>query len=195
MKSVRCGLGMAGIVLAGVLFTGSQAGAAFVNASYAWTGSAGWRASGLVRYDETLAFPSALGELYGGSGTSNGIEYLDLAIYNPIGVLMGSWIQIEASAVLYQTLRMTIDSTLDALAAGGRLEIGNTAVRSAYFGGTQGSAFLIGWNYSIVDRGPGALTFVVQPDTDPSPVSAPGTAGLLVLGIGLVVGLRRVHAR
>lgn len=184
------GLVAAAIVCHCLLGTG-EADASFVNASYTWSGAKGWRAEGMIRYDDTFPFPTALGALYG--GVTAGIDYLDLAIFDPSGAMRGSWIQIIGAVVQYNTLRITLNAETNALAAGARLDIGNTAVRSAYFGGTQGASLVIGWNYSVVDRGPGSLAFVPrqEPDPEPTPISVPGTAGLLVLGIGLVGAARR----
>jgi len=175
----------------------ATASASLINASYSWSGAKGWTASGAIRYDDSIMYPAAAGVSWG--EFSNGIEYLDLSIFDSTGLLKGAWVEIMAGVVQYNTLRITLDTRagVDVLAAGSKLDLGTTSdtTRPHLFGGNVGAGknLVIGWNWSIADTGPGALTFTAV--ADPTPTPAPATAALMLLGLYLAAASRGRYAR
>lgn len=175
----------------------ASASASFINATYSWTGNKGWSASGSIHYDDAIMYPAAAGSSWGTLNT--GIEYLDLSIFDSNGLLKGSWVEITAGIVQYNTLRITLDTSgaVDVLASASKLDLGITtdSTRPDYWGGTVGPSknLVIGWNRVLVDSGPSTVAFTLIPEPpDPKPIPAPGAAALLLLGL---VGLAASRAR
>jgi MYXO-CTERM domain-containing protein len=187
------------VALAIALSTPLAAPAGLITADWSWTGDAGWSAGGVVTWDDTIAFPAASGAGTSGGLRNTGIDYLDVALYRPSGASAGAWVNIRDGNVLGRHVLATIDSAALDFALGSTLNVGDVAwaqvARLSIILGTGGAIVI---NSSIMDRGPGAVSFVLRqpppdPTPDPTPIAVPAPLALIGLGLALL-GWRRRHA-